>query len=149
MTFQRNLFRPLLIFLTIAVFLESKGQSDIKVYGQKVNHLDKQKRKQGDWLFFDKNGFVQMTCVFQDDICISPIIFYENSDTAFVKLPVEDSIETFILFEGDKRFRGHFIHTSDSTTTVKMESDAILNDSQIIKIKKYQEIIIENFIVFC
>jgi hypothetical protein len=143
MNFQRNLIQPFLILLTVTIFLEAKAQSDIKVYGQKVNHLDKQKRKQGDWIFFDKYGFVQMTCMFRNDNCISPLVFYENSDTVFVRFPVEDSIENFVLFQGNKKYSGHFLHTTDTTTTIKIQSDTTFNDSLILKIEKYQELIIE------
>ncbi len=83
-----------------------------------------------------------MSCVFQNDTCISPKIFYENSDTAFVRFPLKDSIEVFILFQDNIKYTGSFIHTSD-TTIAKVESDTTLNDNLILKIKKYEELIIE------
>jgi hypothetical protein len=143
MKLQYKLIRLILFIIITIVFLESKAQSYIKVYGQKVNHLDKQNRKQGDWIFFDNQGFVQMTCVFQDDICISPYIFYENSDTVFVRFPPKDSVEGFVLFQDNKKYKGAFIHTSDTTTVVEMESNSNLDDNLILKIKKYKELTIE------
>lgn len=143
MKLTRKIIQLIFISLTLNLFFEAKAQSYIKVYGQKVNQLDKQKRKQGDWIFFNNQGLVQMTCVFKDDICVSPFIFYENSDTSFVRLPIVDSIETFILFEHHKQYVGQFIHTSDSTTTIEIETDTTLNDSLLVKIKKYKDLIIE------
>jgi hypothetical protein len=135
-------FVILLFCLTNFCLLTGNAQSDIKFHGVKINHLDKQKRKQGDWVFFNQAGLPIISCVFRDDSCNSPIIFYENGDTAFVKLPRTDSIESFILFEKKRQYFGNFVHTSDSTSRIEIEMDSSIDDFIINKIKKYKNIVI-------
>lgn len=139
-----------LLILVVATFGLSalKAQSDIKVNNLKINHLDKEKRKQGDWIFFDKLGNVRLSCIFQDDSCVSPIIFYENSDTAFVRFQITDSIEPFILYKNEKKYFGSFINTSDSTSRIEIEPDSTLNDNIILDIKKYRNLEIEPIYFF-
>jgi hypothetical protein len=133
-----------LILLCVATcsLLTLNAQSDIKIGNIKANHVDKQKRKQGEWIFFDNEGFIRMSCVYKDDHCISPIIFYENTDTAFVKLPVKDSIESFIFYKNGKKYFGDFIHTSDSTSRIEVDPDQALTDSMVADIEKYQAVTI-------
>lgn len=73
------------------------AQSHIKLGNLKINYVDKQKNKQGEWIFFDQFGNIKMSCVFKDDVCVSPQVFYENKDTAFVLLKISDSTEAFVL----------------------------------------------------
>lgn len=79
--------RFVITFLILSVFFGNKlyAQSEIKVYDKKINRLDKKNRKQGEWLFFNPEGFAIFSCTYKNDNRISPIVFYENSDTAFVK----------------------------------------------------------------
>lgn len=139
-----------LIFLLLVTvpFILVQAQSDISVYGQKINHLDRKKRKQGEWIFFDRQGFVRMSCSFKDDICVSPQFFYENSDTAFVRFPLRGLVEDFILFEKGVRYVGSFVHSAGTATIAEVDSDTTLNDSLIRKIKKYQDIVIEPSYLF-
>ncbi len=132
------MLKLLFSFIISFSILTLKAQSDIKINSTKANHLDKQKRKQGDWLFFDKFGNIQLSCVFKNDSCISPLVFYENSDTVFVRFPIVDSKESFVLYQNKKIYFGDFIHTSDTTSIIEIEPDSTLNDNIILEIKKYQ-----------
>ena len=110
-----------LLSLCLATFslLTTKAKSHINIRGVKINQLDKQNRKQGNWIFFDQSGNALMSCFFQDDSCIRPKIFYEKGDTAFVRLQATDSVEPFILYKNNKHYFGSFIYTSDSVSTIK------------------------------
>lgn len=137
------MFKIILLGLLSISILTSKAQSDIKINNTKINHLDNRKRKQGDWIFFDKLGNVRLSCVFKDDSCVSPLIFYENNDTAFIKLPIVDSTESFILYKNKRTYFGSFIYTSDGRNIIEIEPDPTPNDNIILEIKKYQTIEIE------
>jgi hypothetical protein len=124
------------------------AQSDIKINGFKINHLDKQKRKQGEWVFFDKEGFVQMSCVFRDDSCISPLIFYEDSDTAFVKFSAVNEAEDFIVYDKSQKIMGNFVFPYDSTSRIEIEPGSPLTEKMTMRIKKYRDISIEPLYYF-
>ena len=130
------------LFLTTFGISTIKAQSNIEVNGIKINTLDKQKRKQGSWVFFDGSGNSKLSCVFKDDNCISPIIFYEKGDTAFIKFPITDSIEPFILYKNKQKFFGNFVQTSDSTEKIEVEQNPAINDSIISEIMKYKNFVI-------
>lgn len=135
------LYMNLMLFRTIlaAFFLFScahiKAQSSIKVHGADINRIDKKGLKQGDWVFFDNKGNIKISCFYKNDSCSGPVCFYENTDTAFIKLPVEDDTEPFILFEKGNRYYGDFKRTG---STSLIETDTELDDSLIAKIKKYR-----------
>ena len=140
---------PLLIFIfTLAHITNVQAQADIKVNNIKINHIDKKKRKQGEWIFFDKDGNIRLSCTYNNDSCISPVIFYENTDTAFIKFPIVNSTEPFILYQGDKRFYGSFVYTSDTTSTIVTEPDAALTDEILVAIEKYQQVQIQPLYYF-
>lgn len=128
--------RTLLLFFTIFCLFTSHAQSDIKFNGLKINSLDKQKRKQGNWVFFNPSGMPIMSCVFRDDHCYSPIIFYENGDTAFVRLPRTDSVESFIVYESARHYFGNIIHTCVNAGRIEIEQDSTLTDNIIKKAMK-------------
>ena len=128
-----------ILFLNLDVI---KAQSYIKVGNLKINYLDRQKRKQGDWIFFDKAGNVSLSCFFKDDVGAGPLVFYENSDTVFVRLPLKENRESFILYKNDNTYYGDFIHIADSTELIEIEPDSTLNENIISEIKKYQNILL-------
>jgi hypothetical protein len=133
----------LLTTWTIILSIVVNGQSAIKINGGNFNHLDRKGRKQGDWIFFDKKGFVRLTCIYKDDHCISPQIFYENSDTAFIKYPVSDSIQNFELFYFKTKYNGVFQFTADRTITL-MENLPFSDSADIVAVvEKYNKICIE------
>jgi hypothetical protein len=128
--------------LILCSALTLAAQSDIKVGKLKINHLDKQKRKQGEWIFFDTLGNIRMSCVYENDRCNSPVIFYENTDTAFIRFPIKDSIEVFCLYKNGKRYLGNFVHTSDSTSNIELDPDPAPTEEVIAAVRKYQEVVI-------
>src|SRR5688572_11712147 len=98
MRFSSFLIHTICVSFMIVFFLNSTAQSTVDFHGLQINKLDKRKMKQGDWVFFERTGLPVMSCVFRDDRCISPLAFYENGDTSFVKFLQRDSIEQFILY---------------------------------------------------
>src|SRR5690349_12177501 len=121
--------RCMALILFLAINISANAQSDIKVYGKKINHLDKKKKKQGEWIFFNEAGKAQLSCVFKDDSCISPIVFYNNSDTAFVRIRTSANSETFILYRGAQRFYGSFVPCPDSVPCIQMDDDQQIDES--------------------
>ena len=142
--FKLSLF---IILLTLNV-VSSKAQSDIKINGLKINHLDKHKKKQGEWIFFDKLGFVRMSCSFKDDKTISPQIFYENGDTTFIRLVTSDSTEAFVLYKNQNKYFGNFLQTSDTTSIIEVDADIVINETIIRDIKRYQNLQIDPIYFF-
>jgi len=108
-----------LLFLTLPAYT----QSEITINKVKINRLDKQKRKQGDWVFFDREGNIRLSCRFENNRISGPVCWYENTDTAFIRFPMEDDRETFIVYENNKKYTGDFIHTSDSTYQIELDPD--------------------------
>ena len=140
--------KVLLSLVTLCCLFTSQAQSDIKFHGLHINTLDKQQRKQGNWVFFNPLGLPVMSCVYKDDSCNSPIIFYENGDTAFVRLPRTDSIEPFILYAGKKQYFGNFIYTADTAIRTILEQDATIDNTVINKAVKFKDIVIEPVFFF-
>lgn len=134
--------RFVITFLILSVFFGNKlyAQSEIKVYDKKINRLDKKNRKQGEWLFFNPEGFAIFSCTYKNDNRISPIVFYENSDTAFVKFEKKDSIQDFIAYYYKKKYYGAYVYTSDSSYRIELEDDNIPPAKLISHIKKYENI---------
>ena len=129
------MLKLILSIIITCSFFTAKAQPDIKINNTKINNLDRHRRKQGDWLFFDKSGNIRLRCVFKNDSCVSPLIFYENSDTVFIKLPVKDAVESFVLYKNKKKYFGDFIHTSDTTSVIEIDAEPSLNDNIISEIK--------------
>lgn len=139
---RMSFYSIVLVLFFTSLYSTGQAQADIKVYGKKINHLDKKKRKQGEWIFFNDAGKAQVSCVFKDDSCISPIVFYNNSDTAFVRIKTPASNETFILYRGLQRFYGSFVPCSDSVPCIQMDDDPQIDESVMQLIKKYRDTII-------
>lgn len=108
----------------------------------KINFVDKQKRKQGEWIFFDQQGNIKMSCIFKDDLCTSPQVFYKNKDTAFVLLKTSDSTDAFVLYKKQQKYYGNFIKTSDSSSTIEVDAETLSDTIVLLAIKKYQKIVI-------
>lgn len=140
--------KVLLLLVTFFCLFTGHAQSDIKFHGIKINSLDKQQRKQGNWVFFNSLGLPVMSCVYKDDTCNSPIVFYEHGDTAFIRLPRTDSIEPFILYAGKKQYFGNFIYTTDTTIRTILEQDPTIDNTVINKAVKYKNIVVEPVFYF-
>lgn len=131
-----------LLFLLNAFPLHINAQSHIKVGDMKINFVDKQKRKQGEWIFFDHKGNIKMSCFFKDDLCNSPQVFYENKDTVFVLLKTSDSTDAFVLYKDQQKYYGNFIKTSDSSSTIEVDAETLSNALVVVEIKRYQKLVI-------
>ena len=103
--------RLLLVFLLLPIGL--LAQRSIKWKGMQLNNLDNQGRKQGDWLFFDKEGNVLMQCNFKDDTVAGPRIFFENGDTCLIRFQPVDSTELFVYFYKGHPLSGVFVNSAD------------------------------------
>lgn len=95
----------------------ASAQSSIKINGSAINKLDKKKQKQGEWIYFNDSGYVVMNCFYKDDACISPMVFYKNGDTAFIKIPWQDDVQHFVLYQGSEKIYGSYIYMADSSFT--------------------------------
>ena len=121
------------LFLTLPAYT----QSEITVNKVKLNRLDKQNRKQGDWIFFDREGNIRLSCRFENNRISGPVCWYENTDTAFIRFPKKEDRETFIVYENNRSYTGDFIHTTDSTYQIELDPDSTISPAVISKIKKY------------
>ena len=128
--------------------LKCISQSYIKFHGLKINYVDKQNKKQGNWIFFDNKGDAIMSLKYKNDSCASPIIFYENGDTAFVRFQRTDSVEPFVLIQNKISYYGNFIITSDSTSRIEIDQDSVIDNSIINKIKMFKNKSIEPVFYF-
>jgi hypothetical protein len=106
-----------------------------------MNYVDKLKKKQGEWIFFDQWGNIKMSCVFKDDIGVGTQVFYENKDTAFVQLKTSDTTHAFVLHKNHQKYYGNFIKTSDSTSTIEVDAETLSNPLVVLEIKKYEDLV--------
>jgi hypothetical protein len=124
------------------------GQSDIKINGNALNKVDKKNKKQGNWIFFDSAGNIRLTTYYEDDKIITPLIFYENSDTAFVRFPRKDNSEIFIYYNHNFPVSGSFIYDNDSTFSIEIDSAYINNVEVLSQIRNYNKIVIRPIYMF-
>lgn len=124
--------------LLLLIFLLPLGlmaQKAIKWNGVQLNKLDKQGRKQGDWLFFDKQGNVLMQCAFRNDIVDGPRVFFKGGDTSLIRFQPEDSLEHFIYYFKGQSLAGAFV-TNDSKFRIELEKIPVgFTDTDIADLK--------------
>ena len=92
-------FKKLLI-LGIFIFgiaISGYSQKEIIKNGIKINRLDKKNKKQGSWFLFDQLGNLEMSCYYKNDSIVTPIVFYKNQDSTFIRYPKVGNSETFML----------------------------------------------------
>ena len=140
--FCHMLLRPTVLLFCVFIFSTSYGQTERTVNGHKINRIDKQKRKQGEWIYFDDAGNAKLSCLYENDVCISPLVFYENGDTAFVRVIKTDSVQPFMVVHNQKRFFGSIIRSSDTTTTFEFEENEPSEDV-VRKVASYQNFRLE------
>lgn len=100
----------LLLFLPFAL----QAQRTIKWKGLQLNALDKQGRKQGDWLFFDNDGKLLLNCQYHNDQVKGPRTFYNPAgDTTLLRFAPNDSLEHFIYYYKGKPLNGVFVFATD------------------------------------
>ncbi len=133
---------PLFIVACFIFPLTAWCQADIKVYGKKINHLDKKNRKQGEWIFFNEEGKAFASCTYANDKCVSPVIYYHNSDTAFVRISMSDSVDNFILYRGEQRFYGSFGHVSGASK-IQLDAEPVPDSTTLQLIRQYRDTVIK------
>ncbi len=99
---------PIAVLLMMALTFSSHAQKDIIKNGIKINHLDKTNKKQGSWFFFDENDKILLSCRYKDDSIASPLTFFRDNDTAFIRFPETNGIETFIIFLNGEQIAGSY-----------------------------------------
>lgn len=104
------------LVLSILTSLPLFSQKDILKNGVKINRVDKQKRKQDRWFFFSKEGEILLSCDYKNDSVISPLTFYSNDDTAFIRFPKTNGTELFILYLRKQQIIGNYRQLSDTTS---------------------------------
>jgi hypothetical protein len=137
--------------LLLALLLLPMGlyaQHSIKWKGMQLNNLDKQGRKQGEWLFFDKQGNVLMQCSFQDDAVASPRIFFDHGDTSLVRFQPEDSLEHFIYYYKGQPLGGVFVNNPDKFRIELEKIPEGFNSEDIAALKRQYAIKIEPVYMF-
>jgi len=92
-----------LVILLLFVSFECYSQREIIKNGIKINKLDKKSKKQGSWFFFNENNDMVVSCVYENDSVITPIVFYKNEDSIFVRYPKINGVEAF-LFKSDNQW---------------------------------------------
>jgi len=96
------------IFFIINIYTAGYSQKEIVKNGIKINKLDKKNKKQGSWFFFDELGNLEVSCYYNNDSIIKPIIFYKNQDSAFIRYPKINNSELFLLKSNTKWIVGSF-----------------------------------------
>ncbi|RYG02132.1 MAG: hypothetical protein EOO02_11225 [Chitinophagaceae bacterium] len=133
-----------ILIFSISVLFAGKafGQKAVQFKGIDINSIDKKKKKQGVWVYFDKAGDPVMSCIYKNDNQVGPIVFYNNGDTAFLRFPQKDSIETFMVFGAKHRYYGNFVHGANGSvrTEVESETDVDKDALKIIADYKYIEL---------
>ncbi|GAO45069.1 hypothetical protein [Flavihumibacter petaseus] len=103
-----------LFLLVLLLPLGLLAQKTIAWKGMQLNALDKQGRKQGEWLFFDSTGTVRMQCAFHNDQPTGPRVFYNSAgDTTLLRFSPEDSSEHFIYYYHGQPISGLFSWVND------------------------------------
>jgi len=137
------------IILSISLFILSNEfsfcQRVITRNGVKINKIDKQDKKQGNWFFFDSKGDISVSCYYKDDSIITPIIFYKNSDTAFIRLPKTNGINAFLIYENGRKILGNYIKISKDSFEIELVGNYVIkqNNVEIDNIDVYPDSLIE------
>lgn len=143
-----------LLLLSIGILCAIKpliihAQAYIKVHGFKINHLDKQHKKQGPWFFFNSNGEVLLSCVYPNDSLVSPLTFYQNNDTALIKYTRHSGFQDFTVYCNKQAINGTFRFEADSLVSFVLPSEELSGDTVIInKIKSFYRVRIKPLYYF-
>lgn len=124
------------------------AQRTIKWNGVHLNEVDKQGRKQGEWLFFDKQGNVLMNCSFRNDKVEGPMVFFDKGDTVLVRLKDADSLEHFIYYHRGEPISGAFVN-NDGKFRIELDHlPANFTENDLATLKKWYAIKIEPVYMF-
>ncbi len=128
----------LTILLLLLGFI-THGQPFIKVKGYKINYIDKEDRKQGEWLFFNGDGEIKVSCTYENDVPVSPVVIYENNDTAIVWLPSVGDHDPFVLYMGTERLTGSIVNLTDSTYLEELPFDSTEHPKAYARYLQYRD----------
>ena len=131
----------LTIFLLLLGFI-THGQPFIKVKGYKINHINKEGQKQGEWLFFNGDGEIKVSCTYENDVPVSPVVIYENNDTAMVWLPSVGDHDPFVLYSNAERFTGSIVNLTDSTYLEELTFDSTEHPKAYARYLRYRDYIL-------
>lgn len=137
-----------LLFVLLFLPLGLVAQRSIKWKGIQVNSLDRQGRKQGEWLFFDKQGNVLMKSSFRDDIIAGPRVFYLNGDTSLVRFQPVDSLEHFIYYFNGRPLAGVFVTNAGKFRIELEQIPEGFTSETIADLKKWYAVKIEPVYMF-
>jgi hypothetical protein len=98
----------------------SYSQKEIIKNGQKINKLDKKNKKQGSWFFFDRLGDLALSCYYENDSIIKPMVFYHKNDSAFVRYPKVEKEEIFLLKSSNNWIIGNLITEKADSTKIEI-----------------------------
>ncbi|MBC7537113.1 MAG: hypothetical protein H7258_15590 [Ferruginibacter sp.] len=148
MTGNRRSITVTIFLFIILQGLICVGQNAVKIDGVLFNKIDKKNRKQGNWIFFDTAGYVRLTTYYEDDKNTTPLVFFENSDTAFIRFPEKDKAEIFIYYENNIPVEGSFDHVVGGGYAISIDSAYTKNDALLKKIQQYKSVIIRRLYMF-
>ncbi|KIC94531.1 hypothetical protein [Flavihumibacter solisilvae] len=137
-----------LLFILLAIPALVNAQRTITWNGMQVNALDKHGRKQGEWLFFDKQGNVQMQCRFQADKVEGPRVFYNGGDTVLVRFQPVDSLEHFIYYYKNQPVNGVFVQQGDNFRIEVDHIPAGFTDEDLRELKNWYAVKIDPVYMF-
>ncbi|MET0243385.1 MAG: hypothetical protein ABW174_07950 [Flavitalea sp.] len=137
----KSTFCTVLLCLISLMFAgKAMSQTAVQFKGIDINSIDKKKKKQGVWVYFDKTGSPMMSCIYKNDNPAGPLVFYRNGDTAFVRYPQQDSVETFMVFGSKHRYYGNFVHSSKGNIRTEIESETDVDKDALAIIADYKYI---------
>ncbi len=114
--FKKQIVQTILVSM---ISLIGYAQKDIVKNKVKINHLDKNDIKQGDWFFFDDNDDIVLSCKYKDDSIVSPLTFYKNNDTAFIRFPEINGSETFIIHMNGQQIVGNYEQVTKDSSVIE------------------------------
>ncbi len=106
--------------LIMLINFHSYSQKEIIKNGQKINKLDKKNQKQGSWFFFDKYGDLALSCYYQNDSLVKPLVFFNKNDSIFVRYPMRNREEIFLLKYSENWLIGTIINKKSDSTSVEI-----------------------------
>ncbi len=72
------------------------------------------------FFFFNENDEIVLSCIYKDDVLASSLIFYSGIDTAFVRYPPKNNIETFVLYQNKEKILGTFKQGTDGASEIEL-----------------------------
>ncbi len=144
-------FAPMLrviLFILLIIPVSIQAQRTIKWNGLHLNAIDKQGRKQGEWLFFDKKGNAVMQCSFNNDMVSGPRVFFNNGDTILVRLERKNDREPFIYYYKNQQINGVFAHKGDDFNIELDHIPAGFSEADIRELKRWYAVKIEPVYMF-